>query len=469
MKSDSENKQAPPTTEVPPQYQTRQAASATSAHVSVSYKNPIIDVTKNTNIKTTDQQNHKNKKNREILLAKQTMGLFVKNPLLDTKLVKPQLAPVKRLLLGPGPQNAHPRVHAAMALQQVGHLDADFMRIVEDIKHMLRYMWQTQNLFTVPVSGTGCAAWEAGVANCTEFGDTHLICVNGYFGERAVDMHGRYTDKIERIDKPYGEVFTVEEVAAGLEKYKPQLLWICHAETSTGTLQPNVGEIGELCRKHDCLLMLDTVTSICGVPIHLDDWKVDICYAGGQKCMGCPPGIAPLTLGERALKKLDSRKDKVKNWYLDMSMIKKYMVVEGNAPRVYHHTAPITMAYAMREALTLVAEEGLENSHARHLANAQYFWAELKKIGCEPYVDEKIRLPSLTTIKIPDGCGDGMKVIALMRDRFDIEIGAALGSLKGKCWRIGLMGYNSNKMNVKTVTAALAECIEAVKNPSSSL
>eukprot|EP00392_Amoebophrya_sp_AT5.2_P016024 g16262.t1 len=393
--------------------------------------------------------------------------MVVANPLTAGK-IKPQLAPVTRLLLGPGPQNAHPRVHAAMSLPQIGHMDGDFLRIVEDIKHLLRYVWQTENSFTVPVSGTGSAAWEAAVANTTEFGDTHLICVNGYFGERAIDLHGRYTDKIEKIEKPYGEVFTVAEIEEGLKKYKPSLVWLCHAETSTGTCQPFMKEIGELCRKYDVLLMLDTVTSICGVPIALDEWKVDVAYAGGQKCMGCPPGIAPLTLGPRALAKLDGRKDKVKNWYLDMSMIRKYMVAPEGAARVYHHTAPISMAYAMREALTLVAEEGLEKCQARHRENAEYFWAELEKIGLMPVVEVDIRVPSLTTVKIPENV-DGMKkwVLSLsktLRDKFDIEIGGALGSLKGKAWRIGLMGYNNRKDVVKCVVSALDECVQAVKS-----
>ncbi|CAD7960935.1 unnamed protein product [Amoebophrya sp. A25] len=390
-----------------------------------------------------------------------TMTTIVKNPL-ETKEIRPQLNPVRRLLLGPGPQNAHPRVHSAMALPQIGHMDGDFMRIMEEIKVLLRYVWQTSNPFTVPVSGTGSAAWEAAIANLTEWGDTHLICINGYFGERALDMHGRYTDKIESISKPYGQAFSVEEVEEGLKKYSPTLMWICHAETSTGVCQPDIDKIGELCRKYDCLLMLDTVTSICGVPIYLDEWKVDAAYAGGQKCMGCPPGIAPLTFGPRAMAKLDKRKTKVASWYLDMTMIRKYVEAVDGAPRVYHHTAPISMAYAMRESLTLVAEEGLSQCHARHRSNAEYFWSELKRIGLEPFVDPAIRVPSLTTVKIPADV-DGMKVIGMMRDEFEIEIGGALGTLKGVCWRIGLMGYNNRKECVKTVIGALEECLQKCK------
>jgi len=220
--------------------------------------------------------------------------------------------------------------------------------------------------------------------------------------------------------------------------------------------------IGDACREVGCLLMLDTVTSVCGVPVFLDQWKVDACYAGTQKCMGVPPGISSLTLGDRALTKLKARKSKVANWYLDMTMIMQYMTASGNAPRVYHHTAPVSMMYAMREGLSVVAEEGLENSWKRHRANAEYFWNELEKIGLECVVPEEHRLPSLTTIKIPDGI-DGMKVVAKMRDEFQIEIGGALGSLKGKAWRIGLMGHNSRKENVRQVVSVLQECIQAQK------
>ena len=301
------------------------------------------------------------------------------------------------------------------------------------------------------------------MANLTEPGDVHLICNNGYFGERALDLHGRYTSNVVDIKKDYGTVFTPAEIEEGLKTHKPTLMWICHAETSTGTCQPHMAEICALCRKYDCLLMLDTVTSICGVPIEIDAWGVDAAYAGSQKCMGCPPGIAPLTFGSRAMAKLDSRKTKVANWYLDMTMIRKYIEAGGGgAPRVYHHTAPISMMFAMREALTLVAEEGLENCQARHRETAEYFWKSLAEIGLEPFVEPSTRLPSLTTVKIPEGV-DGMKVIAMMREKFQIEIGGALGSLKGKCWRIGLMGYNSRKEVVAMVVRALAECIAATK------
>eukprot|EP00397_Hematodinium_sp_SG-2012_P033566 GEMP01035882.1.p1 GENE.GEMP01035882.1~~GEMP01035882.1.p1 ORF type:complete len:417 (+),score=84.40 GEMP01035882.1:92-1252(+) len=386
--------------------------------------------------------------------------MTVENPLTTGAVTN--FRPATRLLLGPGPQNAHPRVHAAMSLPMVGHMDPDFISICEDLKKLLRYVWQTENSFTIPVSGTGSAAWEAAVVNLTEPGDVHLICLNGYFGERATDLHARSGAKIETIKKPYGTIFTLEEIEKGLTQHKPKVLWLCHAETSTGTLQPLDG-VGDLCHKYDCLLLLDTVTSICGIPVNLDHHKVDASYAGTQKCMGCPPGVAPLSFSQRALDRIAQRKTKVANWYLDMTMIQKYMVTAEGAPRVYHHTAPVSMIYAMREALTLVAEEGLEACHARHLETAEYFWEELEKNGFKCVVPKEHRLPSLTTIQIPEGV-DGAKVCQIMRQRFQIEIGGGLGEFAGKAWRIGLMGYNSRKENVKQVLSCLNESVQLSKS-----
>ena len=366
--------------------------------------------------------------------------------------------PPRRLLLGPGPQNAHPRVHAAMSIPQIGHMDPSFMTIMEESKVLLKYVWQTANGFTIPVSGTGSAAWEAAVANLTEPGDVHMICVNGYFGERALDIHSRYGAVIKKIVKPDGEVFTVDDIRAGIAQFKPTVVWICHAETSTGTLQPMDG-IGDLCREHNCLLMLDTVTSICGSPVLLDEWKVDSAYAGGQKCMGCPPGVSCLSLNDRALAKLAARKGPVANWYLDMSMIKKYLDVPSGAPRVYHHTAPISMIYAMRESLQLVSEEGLEACWKRHKEVAALLYEKLAEIGLECHVEPQYRNPALTTVKIPAGIVAN-DLITYLREKFQIEIGGGLGSLKDKIIRIGLMGYNARPDNVLLVVAALKEAMD---------
>lgn len=387
-------------------------------------------------------------------------------PPVALKVPKPEVAqfnPPKRLLCGPGPGNAHPRVHAAMSLPQVGHMDSAFLQCAEEIKSLVRYVWQTDNAFTVPVSGTGSAAWEAAVANLTSPGDTHLVLVNGYFGLRHCDMASRYGANVVRIDKPWGDVYTPDEIDKACAEHKPDMIWVAHAETSTGACQP-LDELGTIARKHGALLLADTVTSIGGVPVLLDEWGVDACYAGGQKCLSCPPGIAPLTFGDRALAKMSERTDKgekVANWYLDMNMIKAYLVTNDfGTPRVYHHTAPISMAYAFREALTILAEEGLENSWARHRDTAEFFWDQLAKIGLECHVPYENRLPSLTTVKIPPGV-DGAKVVTHLREKFQIEIAGGLGELNGKVWRIGMMGYNSRKENALLVTAALNDALQA--------
>mmetsp|Transcript_23780 Transcript_23780/g.71336 ORF Transcript_23780/g.71336 Transcript_23780/m.71336 type:complete len:449 (+) Transcript_23780:138-1484(+) len=374
-----------------------------------------------------------------------------------------QFNPPKRLLMGPGPGNAHPRVHAAMALPQVGHMDGAFLQLAEEIKEMLRYAWQTKNPFTVPCSGTGSAAWEAAVANLTSPGDKHLVLINGYFGLRHCDMASRYGAEIIKFEKPWGEVFTPEEIDAKCKECSPDMIWVAHAETSTGACQP-MQELGDIARKHGALLMADTVTSIGGVPVQLDEWGVDAAYAGGQKALSCPPGIAPLTFGDRALRKMDLRAEageQTKNWYLDMNMIKQYLVVNDfGVPRVYHHTAPISMAYALREALTILCEEGLEASWARHRNSAEFFWDELDKIGLECHVAWEHRLPTLTTVKIPEGI-DGGKVVTFVRENYNIEIAGGLGQLAGKVWRIGLMGYNSRKENAAMVCAALRDALDA--------
>jgi len=383
------------------------------------------------------------------------MKLTVENPTL-----KPTNPP-RRILLGPGPQNAHPRVHAAMSLPQVGHMDPGFMVIMEETKSLLKYVWQTKNRFTIPVSGTGSAAWEAAIANLTEPGDVHLICVNGYFGERSLDIHSRYKADIRKIVKPDGEVFTLEEIRTGIQEHKPKLVWLCHAETSTGTLQPMDG-IGDLCREHACLLLLDTVTSICGSPVYLDDWKVDAAYAAGQKCMGCPPGVSCLSFSDRALAKLESRKSPVPSWYLDMTMIKKYIDVPAGAIRTYHHTAPISMIFAMRESLQLVSEEGLENACTRHEQVAHMLYSKLEtELGLELVVkDPSIRNPALTTVFVPPNISPNF-IIQYLREKFQIEIGGGLGSLKDRIIRIGLMGYNARPDNVLLVIAAIKEAIAA--------
>jgi alanine-glyoxylate transaminase/serine-glyoxylate transaminase/serine-pyruvate transaminase len=258
---------------------------------------------------------------------------------------------------------------------------------------------------------------------------------------------------VHRLDKPWGEVFSLEEIREGMEEHRPAILALVHAETSTGARQPLDG-VAELCQAFDCLLLVDTVTSLGGVPLFIDAWGVDAAYSGTQKCLSCPPGLAPLTLGERALEKLHNRQSQVANWYLDMSLVSKYWGSE----RTYHHTAPINMNYGLREALRLVAEEGLEARWARHRQNAELFWEGLKEMGLSCHVEREYRLPSLTTVRIPEEV-DGKTVARRLLTEYNIEIAAGLGELAGKVWRVGLMGYNSRRENVTLLLAALGKVL----------
>ena len=355
------------------------------------------------------------------------------------------IAPINtpdRLLLGPGPSNADPTVLKALSRNPIGHLDPLYVELMGEVQELLRYAWQTDNRLTLPMSGTGSAAMEATLANTVEPGDTVLVAAKGYFGNRLVDMAGRYRANVKVIEKPWGEAFTKEELEAALIEYKPTILAMVHAETSTGVCQPMEG-IGDLCRKHDCLLLLDTVTSLGGVPLYLDEWKVDLAYSCSQKGLSCPPGLGPFTMGPRAEAKLAARQDKVPNWYLDVSLLNQYW----GSDRVYHHTAPVNMNFGMREALRLLADEGLDMAWARHRRNAEALWSGLESMGIEMHVPKELRLPTLTTVRIPEDV-DGKAFTQHLLNNHSIEVGGGLGVLAGKIWRIGLMGYNSNPENV---------------------
>ncbi|MBW4589248.1 alanine--glyoxylate aminotransferase family protein [Aetokthonos hydrillicola Thurmond2011] len=369
---------------------------------------------------------------------------------------KLQLKPLEvpnRLLLGPGPSNAHPAVLGAMNKPPVGHLDPAFLELMDEIQSLLRYVWQTENPLTIAVSGTGTAAMEATIANSVEPGDVVLVGVAGYFGNRLVDMAGRYGGDVRTITKPWGQVFTLQELQAALEVHRPAILALVHAETSTGARQPLEG-VSELCREFGCLLLVDTVTSLGGVPIFIDQWGVDLAYSCSQKGLGCPPGASPFTMSQRAIEKLQQRSTKVENWYLDMLLLGKYW----GSDRVYHHTAPINLYYALREALRLVAEEGIENSWQRHQENVEYLWESLESIGLSLHVEREFRLPTLTTVRIPASV-DGKAFSRKLLDEYNIEIGNGLGELAGKVWRIGLMGYNSRKESVDQLVAAMREIL----------
>ncbi|AFY45197.1 alanine--glyoxylate aminotransferase family protein [Nostoc sp. PCC 7107] len=367
-----------------------------------------------------------------------------------------QLKPLEipsKLLLGPGPSNAHPTVLQAMNTSPLGHLDPDFLGLMDEIQSLLRYVWQTENPLTIAVSGTGSAAMEATIANSVEPGDVILIGVAGYFGNRLVDMAGRYGADVRSITKPWGQVFSLEELRTAMETHRPTILALVHAETSTGARQPLEG-VGELCREFGTLLLVDTVTSLGGVPIFLDEWGVDLAYSCSQKGLGCPPGASPFTMSPRAWEKLQRRSTKVGNWYLDMTLLSKYWGSE----RVYHHTAPINLYYALREALRLVAEEGLANCWQRHQKNVEYFWDRLEDVGLSLHVEREYRLPTLTTVRIPEGV-DGKAIARQLLTEHGIEVGGGLGELAGKVWRVGLMGFNSRKENVDRLIEALEKVL----------
>ena len=365
------------------------------------------------------------------------------------------LNPSPRILLGPGPSMVHPRVLRAMAAPLVGHLDPEFITLMNETQQMLRYVFQTQNELTIPVSGTGSAGMEAALCNFIEPGDNVLIAVNGYFGERLCNMAARYGTQVDRLDRPWGEIFDPGEIEAALSKKHYKLLALVHAETSTGAMQLDVREIAAAAHRHGALVVLDTVTSLGGVPVEIDAWDVDISYSGTQKCLSCPPGLAPLTIGPRAREALRNRKTQIANWYLDMTMVEKYWGDE----RTYHHTAPISMNYALREALRLVVEEGLEARFARHRANAEMLWAGLQDLDLPPLVPHRYRLPSLTTCRLGPSIDDARTRRRLL-DEYNIEISGGLGPLKGKIWRIGLMGFSSRRENITLLLSALRQILQ---------
>ncbi|BAZ39663.1 alanine--glyoxylate aminotransferase [Calothrix sp. NIES-4101] len=358
-----------------------------------------------------------------------------------------------RLLLGPGPSNAHPAVLAAMNTAPVGHLDPTFLALMDEIQSLLRYVWQTDNQMTIAVSGTGTAAMEATIANSVEPGDVVLVGVMGYFGNRLVDMAGRYGADVRTITKPWGQVFSLDELKTAIETHRPRILALVHAETSTGACQPMEG-VAELCQKYGTLLLIDTVTSLGGAPIFLDEWGVDLAYSCSQKGLGCPPGASPFTMSAKAMEKLQNRSTKVQNWYLDMNLLGKYW---GNE-RIYHHTAPINMYYALRESLRLIAEEGIENCWQRHQKNAEYLWESMESLGLTMHVEKQYRLPTLTTVRIPEGA-DGKAIARRLLDEYNVEIGGGLGELAGKVWRVGLMGYNSRPESVDSLVDVLRQVL----------
>lgn len=358
-----------------------------------------------------------------------------------------------RLLLGPGPSMVHPRVLHALSLPLLGHLDPVFLGLMDEIQALLRATFQTQNELTIALSGTGSAGMEAVIANLIEPGDRAIVGVNGVFGSRLATMVERHGGTALPIEVPWGTTIPLELLRDRLSRSAPvKAVVLVHAETSTGARQP-LEDVGSLCRDYDALLIVDAVTSLGGVPVEVDAWGIDACYSGTQKCLSCPPGLAPLTLSSRAVHSLQQRTTPCRSWYFDFSLIAEYW---ADRTRAYHHTAPISMLYGLREALRLVHEEGLSARIARHQLNSDALLAGLHKLGLLPLPAAGHRLPMLNCVTLPDRIDEAL-VRSQLLNNYGIEIGGGLGPLRGRVWRIGLMGESCREAHVLTLLNALEE------------
>lgn len=357
-----------------------------------------------------------------------------------------------RILMGPGPSDVHPRVLRAMATPLVGHLDPEFLVVMDDIKFMVQETLKTKNELTFVVSAPGSAGMETCLVNLLEPGDEAVICINGVFGTRLADIAERCGAKVIKVEADWGKTIDPKAVKKALASCNPKLLAIVHAETSTGVLQP-LEEISKLTKNAGALLVVDAVTSYCGTHLKVDEWGIDALYSGSQKCLSAPPGLSPVTFSQAAIDVLDRRKTKVQSWFLDLTLVKNYW---AGAKRAYHHTAPISAMYAMREALRIVMEEGLENRFARHQKNHELLRDGLESLGFEFLVEKQYRLPMLNAVRIPEGVND-VEVRKQLLEKYNIEIGGGLGPFAGKIWRIGLMGESSNANHVNMLLAALKD------------
>ncbi len=363
------------------------------------------------------------------------------------------LFPPRRILMGPGPSDIAPSVLAALGAPTVGHLDPYFLKVMDEVQSMLRSVFQTTNELTMSVSGTGSAGMETCVVNLIEPGDRMLVCVNGVFGGRMADVAARCGAEVTKIERPYGEVFTPEEIEAAVKQCQPKVVGIVHAETSTGALQP-IEEISKIVHNAGALLLMDCVTSLGGLSVEIDKWQVDAAYSGTQKCLSCPPGLSPVTFSKAANDVISARKTKIASWYFDTLLVRNYW----GQSRAYHHTAPINMNYALHEALRQTLAEGLPARFARHKRNHLALRAGIEAMGLSFVVAEQYRLPMLNSIRIPDGADDKAVRGRLLND-FGIEIGGGLGAMAGKVWRVGLMGETSTPRNVLVFLAALEGCL----------
>ncbi|MEQ8329118.1 MAG: aminotransferase class V-fold PLP-dependent enzyme [Longimicrobiales bacterium] len=361
-----------------------------------------------------------------------------------------------RLLLGPGPSPVDDRVLQALSRPTVGHLDPQFLAVMDDVNERLRRVFGTENALTFPVSGTGSAAQEAALANVVERGDTVIVGIHGVFGGRLAEMARRMGAEVVTVETDWGRVLDPEALVEAHRAHPgARVLAVVHAETSTGVLQP-LGELGAYLAGTDTLFLADTVTSLGGVPVELDRNHVDVAYSGTQKCLGVPPGLAPISFSDRAVRRIRSRTTPCQSWYLDAALLADY-VGEG-AQRKYHHTAPINMMYALHEGLVMAEEEGLAARYARHAEVGGALQSALVERGFSLFAQEGHRLPQLTAAALPDGRPEGPLRKALL-DRFGIEVGGGLGPAAGKIWRVGLMGSGATHDNVGRLLSAVDELV----------
>lgn len=360
--------------------------------------------------------------------------------------------PTVRTLMGPGPSDVHPRILGAMGRPTIGHLDPEFVSMMDEMKSLLQYAFQTKNDLTIPVSAPGSAGMETCFVNMVEPGDKVIVCQNGVFGGRMQENVERAGGTAIMVQDDWGMPVDPNKLEDAL-KANPdaRTVAVVHAETSTGA-QSDVATLTEIAHKHDCLIIVDAVTSLAGTPLMIDEWGVDAVYSGTQKCLSCTPGLSPVSFSERAIERIKGRSGKVQSWFLDLNLVMGYWG-EGTK-RAYHHTAPINALYGLHEALVMLQEEGLENSWARHASNHQMLRAGIEAMGLSFVVPEAARLPQLNAVTIPDGV-DEAQVRGRLLNEFNLEIGSGLGALAGKVWRIGLMGYASNPKNVMFCLGAL--------------
>ena len=362
-----------------------------------------------------------------------------------------ELNPPPRVLLGPGPSAVSARVLNAMTKPIMGYLDPEFINLMDSVADMLRQVFGAQEGFTLPVSGTGSAGMEAGLANLLEPGDLAVVAAHGFFGDRLTDIAARQGATVVQVNTDWGSVIDPQTVEEELNKHpKVKLLAVVHAETSTGVLQP-LRELSDLAHSHDALFLVDAVTSLGGNPVDVDEMDIDYCYSATQKCLGAPPGLAPVILSAQASRVIEERTEPPRSWYLDLGLLQRYW---AGGTRVYHHTAPTTMIYALREALRMVLEEGLENRYARHQRNGRAFRSGLEALGMQMLVPEASCTYQLVSVLVPDGVDDVALRGRLLKD-YNVEIGGGLGQFRGKIWRVGLMGESSTAANVLLLLSAL--------------